>query len=162
MEFKIRHAKPDDYSDFVELYSQPKVIAGTLQLPHPSEQLWKSRLADIGPNWNVLVAEVDGKVVGNLGLERFTNLRRSHVGYIGMAVHDAWQGKGLGSALLQEAITLAWQWLGLTRLELTVFVDNAGAIKLYEKAGFEQEGRLKQFAFRDGQLCDVFSMARVR
>jgi putative acetyltransferase len=79
-----------------------------------------------------------------------------------MAVRDDWQGQGVGTALMQAAIDLADKWLNLTRLELEVFVDNAPAIRLYEKFGFTIEGTLVDFAFREGQFADVYIMARLR
>jgi putative acetyltransferase len=57
-----------------------------------------------------------------------------------MGVHDDFNGRGIGSALLAELIEAADEWLAIKRLELTVFTDNAPAIRLYEKFGFEMEG----------------------
>jgi putative acetyltransferase len=116
MNIHIRHAKSDDYVDLLEVYSQPKAIAGTLQLPFPAEAVWKKRLAEQSDGICVLVAEVDDKVIGGLGLHLEANRRRRHAGYIGMAVHDAWHGKGVGSRLLESAIELADNWLNLVRL----------------------------------------------
>lgn len=81
---------------------------------------------------------------------------------VGMAVRDDWQGKGVGSALMQAATELADRWLNLTRLELAVYTDNAPAIHLYEKFGFVREGTLRQYAFRDGVFVDAYAMARLR
>jgi putative acetyltransferase len=47
-------------------------------------------------------------------------------------------------------------------MELTVYTDNAAAIRLYEKFGFEKEGLLRSFGYRDGQYVDVYTMARLR
>ncbi len=52
--------------------------------------------------------------------------------------------------------------LGLKRVWLTVRVDNAGAIALYEKCGFAHEGRLTAHFFHDGQWIDAFVMAKVQ
>ncbi len=52
--------------------------------------------------------------------------------------------------MLEAAITLAENWLQLTRLELTVFADNEAALALYRKFGFELEGSHRQYAFRNG------------
>jgi len=85
----------------------------------------------------------DNEVVGQPGLYTFPNHPcRRHVGQIGMAVRDDWQGKGVGSALMDAAIDLAENWLNLTRLELDVFTDNEPAIHLYKKFGFSIEGTL--------------------
>jgi putative acetyltransferase len=160
---RIRHAEPEDYEALHRIFSGPKAVAGTLQLPFPSREGWRKRLAEIPDGLYSLVASVEGEVVGSLGLRTFPlRPRRSHAGQIGMAVRDDWQGRGVGTALLEATIDLAQNWLNLTRLELTVFVDNAPAIRLYEKVGFETEGRLVNYALRDGRLVDCLEMALIR
>jgi putative acetyltransferase len=77
-------------------------------------------------------------------------------------VRDDWQGKGVGTALMQEAVNLADKWLNLIRLELEVYTDNEPAIRLYKKFGFIIEGTLAQYSFRDGQFVDSHLMARLR
>jgi len=49
--------------------------------------------------------------------------------------------------------------LNLTRLELEVYHANEPAISLYKKFGFVIEGRLTNFAYRDGQYVDSYFMA---
>ena len=160
---EIRRSEPDDYQAIQEIHSQPKAIWGTLQVPFPSAETWRKRLAEHPESLFGLVACVDEKVVGSLGLSVVTHSpRRRHVGELGMAVHDEWHGRGIGLALLKAAIDLADRWINLTRLELTVYTDNVPAIKLYEKLGFEIEGTLRQYAFRDGAFADAYSMARIR
>lgn len=53
-------------------------------------------------------------------------------------------------------------WLRVDRIELTVFVDNAPAIKVYKKFGFEIEGTGKKYALRNGEYVDAYFMARVK
>ena len=79
-----------------------------------------------------------------------------------MAVHDDWQGQGLGYALLSEALELADNWMDLRRLELEVYVDNERGVRLYERCGFVIEGTLEKYAYRDGRYVDVHAMARLR
>jgi L-phenylalanine/L-methionine N-acetyltransferase len=159
----IRRAEPDDCSAMHEIFSCPKVFAGTLQLPYPSRERWRQRLAEPGDGTHNLVAVVGDQVVGMLGVHTFPDRpRRQHVGAIGMAVRDEWQGKGIGTALMCAALDLADKWLNLTRLELEVYTDNEAAIRLYERFGFEREGTLRQHAFRDGHYVDSYMMARLR
>ena len=159
----IRRTEPDDYAALREIHAQPLAVRGTLQLPFPSAESWRKRLADQPDNLFSLVACLDEVIVGSLGLfVRDQSPRRRHVGDIGMAVHDAWQGHGIGSALMQAAVDLADRWINLRRLELTVYTDNERAIALYRKFGFEVEGKLRDFAFRDGVFIDAYAMARLR
>jgi L-phenylalanine/L-methionine N-acetyltransferase len=162
-EIRVRHAEPDDFRSIHEIYSCPKAYAGTLQLPYPSLETWRKRLAEPLEGRYNLVAVVDGRVVGQLGLHTFPNRpRRRHAATLGMGVHDDWQGRGIGSALLAACVEMADNWLQLTRLELEVYVDNEPAIRLYERFGFEREGRLRQHAFRDGRYVDSYQMSRLR
>jgi L-phenylalanine/L-methionine N-acetyltransferase len=163
MNITIRAAEPADYEAFRETTSQPEAIRGTMQLPFPSAEMWKKRLLAYLEGDHLLVAEVDGKVVGNLSLHAAGKAaRRRHAAAMGMIVHDAYHGKGVGSALLAAALDLADNWLQYSRVELTVFSDNEAAIALYKKFGFEIEGTFKQYVFRDGVLADVYAMARLK
>ena len=163
MNITIRATEPADFDAIRETMAQPLAYAGTLQVPMPSAEMWKKRLSELPAGDHTLVAEVDGKVVGNIGLHAIQkSRRRAHVAAIGMAVHDGHHGKGVGSALMKAALDLADNWLQYTRLELTVYTDNAAALALYKKFGFEIEGTHRQFAFRNGAYIDSYSMARLR
>lgn len=159
---EIRRQEPDDASDLHDVYSQPKVIRGTLQLPHPSLHAWQTRGAEEPKGMIRLVARMDDRVVGKIAMWTMTSSRRRHAGRFGMAVHDDWQGKGCGSALLHAVLDVADNWMDLRRIELEVFTDNEPGRRLYERCGFEIEGTLRQFAFREGEYADVYAMARLR
>jgi putative acetyltransferase len=163
MTYLIRRAEPADYEALRNIFTYPGVVWGTLQIPFPSLEMWRKRLAEPPEGFFHLLACTDDEVVGSLGFQTYTNKpRRRHVGTIGMAVRDDWQNRGVGSALLQAAIDLADRWLNLHRLELEVYTDNAAAIHLYEKFGFLIEGKLIDHAFRDGVYVDSYFMARLR
>ena len=145
------------------MYCCPKVFAGTLQLPYASREEWRKRLVDMPDGRYNLVAVVDEKVIGHLGLNTFPNKpRRKHVATFGISVHDDWQGQGVGAALMQACVDLADNWLNLERLELEVYADNEAAIGLYQRFGFEQEGMMRKYAFREGEYVDSIMMARLR
>lgn len=161
MELKIRHAEPSDFAAIQETFVQPKATSGTLQIPYPSADAWRERLSKMSPDFHLLVALVDGKLVGNAGLDLSTRRRRTHAAHIGMAVHDQYHNLGVGSALMAALIDQADNWLNLLRLELTVFTDNQAAINLYKKFGFVIEGTHVAYALRDGAYADVYAMARL-
>jgi putative acetyltransferase len=160
-DIQIRAVEPEDWPGVAEIWDQPGVIAGTLQLPFRSQAFHKKRLEESPPNRVAhLGAVIEGKLIGTAALMRFEG-RRTHVGTIGMGVHDAYQGRGAGGALLAVLLSMSDRWLGLRRVELTVYADNARAIALYERHGFVREGLHRDFAFRDGVYIDALSMARI-
>ncbi|MGH9201296.1 MAG: GNAT family N-acetyltransferase [Vicinamibacterales bacterium] len=161
--FSIRHAEPSDHEAIRNVMAGPLAVRGTLQVPFPSAERWRRRLAEPPEGYVNLVACVEDDIVGQLGLITFPNVpRRRHVGQLLMAVRDDWQGKGVGTALMAAALEFADDWLNLTRLELEVFVDNEPAIRLYKKFGFLVEGTSPSFAYRDGEFVDVLVMGRLR
>lgn len=163
MTVHIRAAEPADYEAISQIYAMPRAVWGTLQLPYQPAERWRKRLGEPPAGMHNLLATVDGEIVGQLGLHTFPNAyRRRHVGEMGMAVRDDWHGKGVGTALVTAAVELADRWLNLSRLELTVYVDNKAAIHLYTKFGFHIEGTATRYAFRDGAYVDVHFMARLR
>ena len=143
----------------------PAVLPGLMQMPHTNEALWRSRLEEgtaAGKNDLLLTAERGGVIVGTSGLHPSTQqIRRRHVAMIGISVAPEAQGTGVGTALMQAMCEYADRWMGVLRIELTVFVDNAPALALYRRFGFEIEGRLRGYAMRDGRYEDAFTMARI-
>jgi putative acetyltransferase len=163
MEITVRHTEPEDYKALHRIFSGRRAMAGTLQMPFPRAEMWRERLAEPLEGSYSLVACVEGEVVGEISLHTSpTRWRMRHVGSIGMAVRDDWQSKGIGTALMEAALDLADNWLNLTRIELRVYTDNAAAIALYEKFGFEVEGTHRRLAFRNGEYVDAYSMARLK
>ncbi len=158
----VRHVKPMDAEQLHLLWQNSNVQSQTLQLPHSPLSLWEGRAADISSDHISLVAEIDHRIVGQLGIGMNKAMRRRHVADLGMGVDDAWQGQGVGSALLEEAISLVENWMGATRIELTVYTDNESAIGLYKKFGFIIEGESANYAMRDGELVSAYHMARLK
>jgi ribosomal protein S18 acetylase RimI-like enzyme len=102
----------------------------------------------------VLVAEAGGQPGGELVL----HLAGYGVADLGMAVAAAWRGRGIGSALLAEAIDRARK-AGAHKVALQVWPHNSAAIALYERFGFQREGYLtRHYRRRSGELWDAVIM----
>ena len=93
----------------------------------------------------------DGAQIGNLGIQ----LYGYGVAELGMMVSSAWRGRGVGSALLREAIGWA-RSVGAHKVALQHWPTNERAAALYEKFGFVEEGRLRRhYRRRTGELWDA-------
>jgi putative acetyltransferase len=158
----IRGVEPGDMPGLADVLNQPRVVWGTLQIPHTSVETRHKRHASLPLGATMLAAVLDEKIVGSAGLHTMEGRRRAHVAAVGMGVHDAYTGRGVGTALLAALLELADKWLNFKRIELTVWSDNTRAIGLYERAGFEREGLLRNYAWRDGVYVDAITMARLR
>jgi putative acetyltransferase len=157
----IRGAEVEDWEDIAATRDSGNVVYNTLQLPYMSRESVRERLENLPDDQRMLVAVAKDRVVGQLGLHLNTG-RRAHVARLGMMVHAEFQGHGVGSALMEAAIDLAENWLNISRIELECYTDNAAGRALYQKFGFEIEGILRDYAFRDGRFVDAYLMARIQ
>ncbi len=125
--------------------------------PEPGESFFTERS---GPE-QVLVAELDGAVVGYLRLGRSTSLAcNAHVRQIqGLAVAEEARGAGVARALLRAARDEARRQ-GARRLTLRVLGHNAPARALYASEGFVVEGILPEEFLLDGKYVDDVFMGR--
>ncbi|WP_434633426.1 GNAT family N-acetyltransferase [Chromobacterium sp. CV08] len=160
--YLIRSVEPSDAAAIHRIKTSPGVYPDTLQLPYQSLSATEKQLSSRPANIHQLVAcAADGEVVGSVGLIVNEGMRVRHSADLFLVVRDDWQGKGVGGALMRAIVDLADNWLGLIRIELKVVHDNARAIALYEKSGFEYEGRLRREQLRAGKLEDVLVMGRL-
>ena len=107
-----------------------------------------------------LVALDGAEVVGFLAAARGGYRRIHHSVYIVAGILQAYQGQGIGTQFFRQLDGWA-KGNGVSRLELTVRVDNANALHVYKKNGFEIEGTKRNSLLVDGKLIDEFYMAKL-
>lgn len=163
----IRRSTPSDAAAMAQQMSAAEVFAGLLQMPYPTEALWRQRLEDLNAPGKadlllVAVSNLDGVIVGSAGLHpASSSLRRRHVMYLGISVNVESQRQGVGRALMAALLDYADNWAQVLRLELNVYADNAVAIRLYERCGFTVEGRMPAYAMRNGVYVNSLAMGRL-
>ena len=157
----VRPAFPDDLESYYELLRHPAVARGTAQIPTQEIGRVRKRLLSMPSNGHRFVADVNGRIAGSVNIFQHENPRERHAAHLGIAVHPDFWGQGVGSTLMHAALDLADEWLCLKRVALEVYVDNAVAVRLYKKFGFEIEGRHRYHAYGDGRWTDSYFMARL-
>jgi len=103
----------------------------------------------------ILVAEVDGKVVGVGEVKIGEFKKNSHTAELGLAITKEFRGLGVGKALIKEMLSYA-EKKGVEKVWLSVFSTNNAAIRLYQKFGFVVEGvRKKQFKINNTYVDEL-------
>lgn len=110
------------------------------------------------PNVAIFVAETPAGFAGRLSIARNRHPYSSHVAEVGLMVAANQRRRGVGTALMQEALNWA-RAAGITKVELEVFPHNAPAIALYRKLGFEEEGRRRNLYRIGGHDVDAVLMS---
>lgn len=106
-----------------------------------------------------LVAIAGKAVVGTTAIVRDPLGWSAHVAELRVLVAPEMRGKGLGRVMLEACIDLAIEG-GATKLTARMTPDQAGAITLFEEAGFRAEAMLRdEVRDRDGKLHDLAIMA---
>ena len=159
----IRPAEPGDAQPLVELAGQVGSEEGAWLL---TTDAWRSvaeerrylRAVRRHPDAAVYVAEDGERIVARLSLARDVHPASRHVADLGLMVAASHRRRGVGRALLDQAVAWA-ESIGVSKLELHVFPWNEPAIALYESFGFEREGLRKGHYLRDGVAVDAILMA---
>jgi RimJ/RimL family protein N-acetyltransferase len=110
------------------------------------------------PDAAVFVAEDGAEVVGRLSIARDPHPASAHVADLGLMVAASHRRRGIGQALLEQAVSWARE-AGVQKLELHVFPHNEPAIALYEQFGFTREGYRRRHYRRGGEYVDAVLMA---
>jgi putative acetyltransferase len=160
---RIRSAVAGDAPALVELAGEVGSEDGAWLL---TTEAWRSvaderrylKAVRSHPDAAVFLVEDDGVVVGRLSLARDIHPASRHVADLGLMVAASHRRRGIGRALLEEAVRWA-RGAGVSKLELHVFPWNAPAIALYEAFGFEREGLRRGHYRRDGDPVDAILMA---
>jgi RimJ/RimL family protein N-acetyltransferase len=101
-----------------------------------------------------------GEHIGNIYLRDLNWVARRgelHI-YIGERAN---RGLGYGEDAVRTLLQYAFSCLGLHRIFLSVMADNASAIRMYERCGFEREGILSEHLFKGNAHRDVLVMGLI-
>lgn len=151
--YVIRRCDREDLSYVIEINMST--------LPeHYSDYFFESILKELPEAF--IVAELDHKIVGYImckiefGFSNFHKLgfvKKGHV--VSVAVLEEHRGKGLGKALMQEAMS-GMVSRKIDEIYLEVRVSNEQAVKLYENLGMSIKTKIRGY-YRDGE--DAYLMA---
>lgn len=142
--FSVRPARPRDARGVRDLFAEVAAEGRWIRTERVMRPVGDFRRRARDP-WSTegafLVADAEGRIVGNLRIAREAQEATRHVATFGMHVARDWRGRGVGTALLLEALRWA-RAVGVRKVELSVYPDNDAARRLYARMGFVEEGRL--------------------
>ena len=159
----VRRAEPGDAAALVALAeavaSEPEgwlISDGTWRTPGEERRFLRAlrRYDDAA----VFLAETGGRIVGRLSIGRDPHPASRHVADLGLMVTAGQRRRGIGRALLIQAVSWARD-AGVRKLELHVFPHNEAAIALYDRFGFRREGYRRAHYRRGPEYLDAILMA---
>lgn len=125
--------------------------------PEQEDEMIKNYLAH--SDKLIIVPECESKIIGMMDFSVGGKRRNSHAGEMGMSLLPDFRGAGIGREMLNALLSWAKENPRVEKINLRVHAKNASAIRLYKKAGFEEEGReVKGAKLAEGIYDDVILM----
>ena len=135
----IRSADQSDAAALIDLLREvvPEEFKQTVE-----SEVKRIEAFDQPPGRVAMVAEIGGKIVGSLDIRNGEQPRLRHRGVLGVFVAGPFREIGLGTALVRLALDWATRDTLIEKVSLEVLANNRGAITLYRRMGFVEQGRL--------------------
>lgn len=172
---RLRAAERSDIPLFLKWINDPQVtenLVHTMPFSSAEEEAWYERMIKLPVEEHVLVMEIKqtdvedpGKVtwtaIGNIQLMDFDwRIRKAEVGIM-IGEKEQWD-KGYGTEALQVILEHGFNTMNLNRIWLQVYDKNIRGFTAYKKAGFIEEGRMRQAHYQHGQYYDIIIMSVIR
>ena len=107
----------------------------------------------------IMLLAMDGGEIAGIGTIHSGNkIKSRHQGELGIVVAKKYHGLGIGKELMNNLIEFCRNNGVTTRIQLDTRCDNEVAVSVYEKLGFEIEGRLPNTTLIDGTYYDLYVM----
>ncbi len=144
----------DLYALYQDVYSSSEGMSETLEDKYPCLDDFEEDLVALKrlPGAIALAVEVAGRSVAYLTIRPRRQSRLRHTADINMGVAHSARGQGLGNLVLQAGLKHASASSELEILYHMVRSDNAPAVCLYKKMGFEELAVLS----RDTKIGDAY------
>jgi len=158
----IRAAKIDDLPAITEIYNEAvKTTVATFDTEPKTVDEQKKWFEHHGSRHPVLVAELDGVVVGWSSLSRWSDrYAYAETGEISLYVKEPLRGRGIGKKLLMSVIEEG-EKAGLHTVIARIAQGNGASIHIHTLVGFEQIGVMREVGRKFGRRIDVHLMQKI-
>lgn len=158
---RLRAVEPEDWQIFAEwdLDSESARLCYAIPFPPSSEQQKKKALEMAlsrgeGDVYTWMMEDRQGKVVGIINTH--STERRNGTFAYGVAVRREYWGMGYAVEAVRLVLRYFFDELGYQKCTVDIYDFNSASIRLHEKLGFTQEGRIRRVNFSNGSFHDSF------
>ncbi len=158
----IRGIQKEDASQIYKWVNEEQLRDFTGTLYPVSEFEHEKWIANVttSQNTKLFAICVDNKCIGTIGLKNFDTTSRNVELYISIGENNL-QNNGYGSDAVSTLTRFCFEHLNIHKVYLKVFASNKRAVRCYEKAGFIEEGMLKEHHFSKGKYEDILILAKI-
>ncbi|MBC7690212.1 MAG: GNAT family N-acetyltransferase [Methylotenera sp.] len=157
--YVLRKMKLSDATHFPQWLGREEVIRHSLTRFHQLhsateiEQWFLSLVMDPSTFALMLMDPALNVPIGYAGISGINRVDQNGEYFILIGDPKYWN-QGIATAVTREMLKFAFNLLGLHRVHLTASSANPGALKAYQRAGYAEEGRLREAFYRNGEFSD--------
>ena len=137
------------WETFTHIEQAQQLLARTAELYQRQEAI----------RWGLILKGEQG-VIGTCGYTRWN--RENNWGMIGYDLERRYWGQGLMSETIRQVIRFGFKEMDLHRIEATVIAGNRASMNVLSKAGFREEGVMRERSYHQQQFQDVHLFALLR
>jgi phosphinothricin acetyltransferase len=158
----LRPAKSDDLRAITDIYNEAVLTTNATFDTEPKSYVeQKAWFASHGPRNPILVAELDGIIIGWASLSEWSTRRAyADTAEVSLYVKEGYRNRGIGRRLL-ESIVQEGEKVGLHTVIARITTGNKESIHLHEQTGFEHIGIMREVGNKFGRLLDVCLMQKI-
>lgn len=165
--FTLRPFRKGDERSLAENLNNKKIIKSLLLVPSPytlkdAKEWVDKNLKECRkekPAMFNFVIDIDGEVVGSIGVR---NITEHHMAEIGYWLAEPYWGKGIMTEVVKLITVFGFKKLRLKRMYAFTYPANTASQKTLLKNGYVFEGILKKHACKNGKFLDDYLYARVK
>ncbi|KIL48276.1 GNAT family N-acetyltransferase [Jeotgalibacillus soli] len=105
-------------------------------------------------SWGIFLKE-SSRLIGSISIYSIRRLPFSSA-FVGYSLDESVTGQGLGTEAVNAVLSFAFRDFGLHRMEALVSPKNMASMRVLEKVGMMQEGRMRKNLFINGKWEDHF------
>lgn len=160
----LRAMEPGDIALFESFGDEEARCYDELAFPQSRGKLaaWFDRQLQgrIGDEFRWIAVDRAGELVGTI--ETFAANRRNRTFKYGLIVAAPHRGKGYAADMIVKVLDYYFMELGYEKVTPHVYAFNNGSVRLHEKLGFLQEGRLRNMVYARGAYHDEIHYGMTR
>ena len=161
---KLETIKKEDVASFYKWINDEEVVKYSLSVfqkikSNTEIDQWFFTLIEDSKDFKLgIYLKENNQFLGYCGICNISKPNKSGEYFIFIGAKEYW-GKGISTQVTKEILQIGFNQLDLNRIMLTVSKPNIGGVKSYKKAGFKEEGILREACFRDNQFHDKLMMS---
>jgi len=151
MKVTVRERRKADDATLDELYAHPEVLK-EIWTPENAES-WIPEFRKSMKDGYYFTILVDGKIAGDIGLDSPSRCRSTYE--VGFGLGREFWGQGICTEALKQVVRFAFDELKIHKIFGDNDSDNPASGRVFEKAGFKQEGIFREHVFKEGRYIDT-------